>query len=156
MVTDLFGTVLQELSKSMQIAELRPDKNNSCLLRLRGGLEIQIEFDRPGQFILLCSDLGAVPPGKYRENLFREALRANGLPHPIHGVLAYSRKTDHLILFEKTSVKDLNGEKIAASIPLFSQKASIWKDALERGEIPSLDQAVAGLRSTGGMFGLKP
>src|SRR5262245_58766423 len=99
MVTDLFGALLQELGDSLEKADLHPDRNNSCLIRMKGGQEIQFELDRSSQFLIVGADLGAVPPGKYRENLFREALKANDMPHPIHGILAYSKKTDHLVLF---------------------------------------------------------
>jgi len=155
MVTDLFGTLLKELEKPLGVVELHPDHHNSCLVKLKNGQNIQIELDRSAQFLIIGADLGVVPPGRYRENLFKEALKANGMPHPIHGTLAYSKKSDHLVLFNKIPVSDLNGEKIAAEITPFIGKAAIWEDALKRGEIPSLDQANAGPVSSG-MFGLKP
>ena len=73
MVTDLLGTLLQELGKSLEIAELSPDENNSCLIELKNGQQIQLELDRSGQFFVIGADIGMVPPGKYRENLFRQA-----------------------------------------------------------------------------------
>lgn len=153
MVTDLLGALLQELGHSMQIANLHPDNNNSCLIKLVSGQEIQVELDRSGQFIVLGADLGEVPPGKYRENLFKEALKTNDMPYPLHGVLAYSKKTEHLILFEKIQVGDLNGEKIAAEIIPFTEKATVWSDALKQGNIPASQMKTSDRGS--GMFGLK-
>lgn len=92
MVTDFFGSLLQELGKVLEIPDLHPDRNNSCQIVLKNGLNLQIELDRSGQFLIFGADLGVVPPGRYRENLFREALKANDMPHPIHGILAYSKK----------------------------------------------------------------
>jgi hypothetical protein len=153
MVTDLFGTLLQELGPLLEIPTLHPDRQNSCLIRLKGGLNIQLELDRMGQFFIMGSDLGTVPPGKYRENLFREALKANGMPQPLNGILAYSQKTEHLILFEKMHVKDLNGDKIMAVLTPFCEKARVWRDALARGDIPALTQYYASGKP-GGIFGL--
>lgn len=156
MVTDMFGTLLQELSTLIEATDLHPDRNNTCLVRLKSGLEIQLEIDRSGNFLVLGADLGTVHPGKYRENLFREALKANGLPYPLHGILAYSRKSDHLVLFEKLNIKDLNGEKIAAEIIPFSEKALVWKNAVAQNDIPIINQAYSSVTRSAGMFGLRP
>lgn len=154
MVTDLLGALLLELGRSLKIDNLHPDSNNSCLIKLVNGLQIQIELDRSAQFLVLGTDLGIVPAGKYRENLFKEALKANDMPYPLHGILAYSRKTEHLVLFEKIQITDLNGEKIAAEITPFTEKAAIWADALKRGDIPNIAQMKTSDRG-GGMYGLK-
>lgn len=155
MVTDLFGSLLQELGTILQIPDLHPDRNNTCLIKLKNGINIQLEFDRSGRFLLLGTDLGIVPPGKYRENLFREALKANDLPFPTHGTLAYSKKSDCLVMFEKITSTDLTGEKIAAELIPFSEKAIVWKDALQKNDIPMITQGYSPLKSTG-MFGLRP
>jgi Tir chaperone protein (CesT) family len=156
MVTDLFGTLLAELGPLIEAADLHPDRNNSCLITLQSGIQIQLELDKSGQFLILGSDLGSIlQQGKYRENLFQEALKANDLPYPTHGILAYSKKTDHLVLFEKINIRDLTGEKIAAQVTPFLEKAALWSDALKRSEVPSVNQAVTGGRGPG-MFGLRP
>ena len=155
MVTDLFGTILQELSKALNIPNLQPDRNSSCLIRLKDGLEIQLELDRMGLFLIVGADLGSLPPGKYRENLFREALKANGLPYPWNGILAYSKKTDHLVIYDQLNVKNLTGEKVATFLSSFTAKAKVWKDALSREELPAIDQGYTSQPSSG-MFGLRP
>lgn len=155
MVTDFYGSLLEELGKILEIPDLHPDRNNSCQIVLKNGLSLQLEFDRSGQFIIIGADLGVVPPGRYRENLFREALKANDMPYPIHGTLAYSKKSDRLILFEKLRSHELTGESIAAELVPFSEKAIIWKEALERSDVPIANQAFNAQRSTG-MFGLRP
>jgi hypothetical protein len=153
MVTDALGVLLQEIGTNLGVNNLHPDNNNTCLLRLKSGLIIQIELDKGGQFLILGADLGTVPPGKYRELLFREALKANGLPYPIHGILCYSRKSDHLVIYEKIPLRDLNGEKIAAEITPFAEKAFLWSEALLRNDIPAINQMFTS-QKPGGMFGL--
>lgn len=154
MVTDLFGTLLEELGACLKLEGLHPDSNNSCLIRFKNGVEVQIEMDKTGRHLVIGSDLGNVPIGKYRENLFREALKANDLPPPLHGILSYSEKTEHLVLFQKLMLEGLNGEKIAAAITPFTEKALIWQEALKHNDVPVVGQAAA--FQGGGMFGLRP
>lgn len=152
MVKELFESLLDELSKAMKIRDLHPDRNHTCKIKLANGLEIQIEMDSMAREVIIGCDLGQVNEGRYRENLFREALKANGMPAPRHGILAYSNKTEHMVLFDPLPVKDLTGDKIADAIGPFTEKALMWKGAIERGEIPSVFTG----RSSGGIFGLHP
>lgn len=154
MVTDAFGALLQEMGKALKIPKLEPDRNNSCLIKFPNGTELQLELDGSGFFLTIGCDLGSVSPGRYRENVFREALISNGLPHPRHGDFAYSRQSDHLVLFENLSIKDLNGEKIADEVKPFLEKASSWRESISRGEIPSHLPSLSTSRGSG-MFGLK-
>lgn len=156
MVTDLFGVILQELGPLLQIKNLHPDRNNSCEIKLVNGTIIQIELDKSGQFLVLGTDFGMPAPGKYRESLFKEALRANGMPAPIHGIIAYSSKADHLVMFEKIHVKDLSGAKVAAAITPFVEKAIIWTDAVRNSQIPAVQQVTTSSFRSAGMFGLRP
>lgn len=154
MVTDFFGSLLQDLSQALQIPGLHPDANNTCLIKFKDGLLVQLEVDRGGQFIILGSDLGPVPVGRYRENLFFEALKSNALPPPRYGTFAYSKQADRLILFKMFSLNTVSAEKIADFLTLFLEKARTWKEAIARNDIPVVSSATTP-RSTG-MFGLRP
>lgn len=155
MVANLFESILQELGKTevIPIKDLHPDSNNSCLIRLKGGLEIQIELDKKQENLIIGSDIGTVSPGRYREDVFREALKANGLPYPRWGDFAYSQKSDHLVLFHTLHTKDLTGEKVADFLVHFLEKAFQWRDSIQRGDVP----VVSGIYTSRptGMFGLR-
>lgn len=153
MVMDLLNTILKDLEKSIKIEDLHSDKNESCQIRFENGLEIQLELDPSGDFLCVGTKLGEVPGGRYRQTLFKEALRANGLPPPRYGTFAFSQKTNSLIFFEYLWAKDLNGEKLAAFLVHFKLKAQIWKEAIARGDVPQLGEMSPKGRSTG-MFGL--
>lgn len=155
MVTDLLGSLLQELTKTMGIPPLQPDANNVCLIKFKGGIEVQLEMDRSGDHFLITTDLGSIPIGRYRENLFFEALKANGAPPPRHGIFAYSKQADRLTLFEMLPLKELTGAKIADSLPLFLEKAKQWKEAISRNELPPAQVQGGGSAQTG-IFGLRP
>ena len=154
MIADIFEALLQELGHSLGDVKLLPDQNNSCLIQFPNDqISIQVEVDRSAQFLLLGCKLGTVSGGKYQENLFREALKANALPPPLHGILGFSDKSRNIILFEKLTLKDLNGEKIAAEITPFVDKAKVWSEALKHNDVPIIQGAS---HSGGGMFGLRP
>jgi hypothetical protein len=136
MVTDFFGVLLQELSRLMGISELRPDRNNSCLINMQKGYKVQLEVDSSGRYLIIGCDLGEVPTGRYRETIFMEALKINGMPSVLNGHLAYSKKLNHLILFEMLDLTNINGDKVFAVMTPFLEKAAVWKDAITRGEIP--------------------
>ena len=156
MVTNQLGAILQELGKStiIPISDLHPDRNNSCLVGIKGGIQIQLEMDRSGDNLLIGCDLGAIPPGRYKENLFREALKANGLPPPRNGIFAYSKQTDHLILFETLHARDLTGEKVADYLVKFLEKVVTWQSAISSNDIPIISTMKTS--RFGGIFGLKP
>jgi hypothetical protein len=153
MVSGLFESLLQELSLSMGINGLHPDSNNSCLIALQSGVRIQLEMDKKGEFLVLVSNLGTVPSGKYRENLFRTALKSNHYYSPGQGIFAYSPKTDHLLLFEKLPLYELSGEKIGAVVKPFTEKAARWMEAIQHNDVPVVEEAFTSDRRTS-MFGL--
>jgi len=151
MVSDLFESLLQELAKSLQIKDLKPDPNNSCLIHFQNGLEVQIEPFEKDDKLLLVIDLGQIPKGRFREDVFRESLIANGIPSP--GTFAYSDQSDHLLLMELMPFDELNGEKIAATLSSMLEKAKIWKDNLDSGAVP-IAHTLASMAQTAKPFGI--
>ncbi len=156
MVKDIFADVLDELGKILNIP-LAPDRHNACLIKFPQGLSVHMQFDPAAERILVVSDLGVPPPGRYRENLFREALKANGLPPPKNGIFAYSKKGSSLVLYDSLSIKDLSGQKLADFLTPFMQRADVWRLAITRGETPSFlgNELSFGSTSGSGMFGLR-
>lgn len=153
MITDQFSAILQELAKALQISKLEPDVNNSCLIKFKGGIQIQIEPDKENKFLIVGTDLGTVPSGHYRENIFAEALKANGMPLPRYGFFSYAAKKDHLILSEQLPLRDLTGEKVHDFLTPFLEKVKVWKEALARGEVPVVVTATTSRPM--GMFGIR-
>jgi hypothetical protein len=153
MVSDFFGTLLQELGESLKIKDLHLDEHNSCLIKFPSGLEIQVEPDSREEFLVIGTTIGVVPAGRYRETIFREALKANSMPLPRYGVFAFSTKTENLILFDTLHMKDLTGTKVFDHLSAFAEKALTWKEALSHGDVPSIHGSYSGTHT--GMFGMK-
>lgn len=152
MITDQFGAIIQELGQALHNPKLHPDEHNSCLIKFKGDIQIQIEPDRNGKYLIIGCNLGSIPAGRYRENIFAEALKSNGLPSPRHGFFAYSKRTDSLVLTEMMSLQDLTGQKVADFLTPFKEKIKIWKEAIARGEVPVIATAFTGKPT--GMFGM--
>lgn len=154
MVGDRLSMVLQEFGNLVGMSDLQADENNSCLLRIPNGIEVQIEADKAQDHLIIGIDLGEVPPGAYRARIFRSAMITNGLPPPRYGVLAYSKQIDHMVLFDRLAMKGLTAGTIASSLEMLIPKAVIWRDAIARGEVPE-GTVKGGPQELGGLFGLK-
>jgi hypothetical protein len=151
MVSSQFGAILKEF-ESFFNTSLEPDDNNSCLINLGIGVSVQIELDRYGM-LLIGSRLGAVHMGRFRDNLIRQALKSNDMTPPSTGVLGFSQKSNQLILFTKLNPQQLNPHQIVNLLPLFVNKAKLWKEAIEKGEVPDITAADTSDKPSG-LFGL--
>jgi hypothetical protein len=157
MVSDAYEAILSELSEALKIPALKPDPNNSCLIRLESGLEVQIEPDTNLENLLIGTNIAQVPPGAFRTNVFKEALKHNALPPPTPGTFAWSRKADQLVLFTDIPMKNLTGAKVAELLIPFAATAIKWGEALKAGQVPRIEIASsASTPSSGGLFGLQP
>lgn len=151
MISDFFSALLAELSQILEIPNFEPGSTHSYLVKLKNGVKVQLEPDKSEQFLMIGAEIASIPAGRYRDNIFREALKANNIP-PKEGIFAYSKKSDKLILFQTISLQDLTGAKIHDALTTFSEKVKLWQDAISRGDIPALMGAASSRPK--GLFGL--
>lgn len=154
MVKDMFGTLLEDLGKLIKVEKLEPDQNNSCLISFTNGVKVQLEIDHARNLLIIGCDLGSIPPGRYRETIFREALKSNGLPPPRHGNFAFSKRQDHLVMSEELPMKDIHPDQIHQLLEPFLTKAKEWQEAILRGDTPTILQGAYRSSAKSGMFGL--
>ena len=154
MVTDRFGALIEELSTALQV-KLAPDSHNACRLKFKDKLEVYLQPDATGDELQIVTEIGKPGDGKYRQEIFREALRSNGLPPPRTGIFCYGQKTDTLLLYEFLPMDDLNGIHLADVIAQLSDKARVWRESISRGELPPYRSGRSGSGSrTEGFMGL--
>lgn len=134
-----FSILLEDLSKQLSI-KLKVDDNESCLLSFANGLEVQVELTPNQEEIIIGSNLGELPAGKFREDCLKEALIRNDAPYPRCGNFSYSKKLNSLILFEKLSLTNLSVDLILKILTPFIQKAKTWKESLGQGRTPLLQE----------------
>lgn len=103
--------------------------------------------------IKIITYLGDVPPGRFQEEVFHEALRANNLPNPRFGNLGFNKANNNLVLWEVIPFATCNGAELAEFLRRFVEKAYEIREALKNNTVPSL-VARTTVR-TGGLFGLR-
>lgn len=144
-----FAAILRDLEPFFQIP-LQPDKNNSCLIKYDSGLSLQMELDRRDN-LLVAVRLGAIPASRYRDNVFREALKSNFLYPPSEGIFGYSVKSGQLYFSITIDNQSFSLEKATNKLTPFIEKSKKWFEALSRGEMPP-SETVSG--ADRGLFGL--
>lgn len=145
-----FAALIYDLGKIWD-TDLYAEKGTFCRIQYKNQLDIQLESDEARERILIATFLCDVPPGAYREMLFKAAMKANG-SYPRHGVLAYSERNNKLTLFDYAYTTSLTAEKLALQLEKFIKKAHEWKEAVEKSlPLPvSFDEP-----KKGSIFGLK-
>ncbi len=147
-----FEHLIADLGKTMNLP-LTPDEHLACRLKFSDEITVQIDLDRSAEKILLGAELGKLTPGKYREQIFLQAMKVNGLLGTPRGILAYSSKKHALALFQYLQMDHLTGEKLFQYLTIFHDHALVWSVAIERAEIPEIQQETA---KSSGFYGLRP
>lgn len=152
MVSSIFEQLLKEF-ESFFNCTLKPDANNSCLINMENmGITVQLELNRNNQ-LLIASTVATLTSDKFREKILIQALKSNEATLPSSGILAFSLKTNHLICFITVNPTLINHDKIFSLLPPFIEKAKLWKEKIQVGEIPVIEQ-VSSTSSKSGLFGL--
>ncbi len=149
-----FDELLTELEPHMGI-NMKPDAQDCCRMRFDERIHLQVEFDRKTSKVLIHSELGYLPPGRFREDYLRSALIENGKRFPRIGVIAFSTKSSGVVFFDFVELDSVNGEQFYQYIQLFIEKAKKWVDGLEHGHLP-VDSDDDNKPPAPGAFGLRP
>jgi len=113
------------------------DSNNSCLIMMPDEMTVQIEFNRYGVLIIACR-VGIVE-GRFRDLVFKEALRANYFYPPSQGVFGFSKKTNQLFLYKMVDPQTINKHEIGLIFDPLIKRGKNWAESLARNEIPELE-----------------
>ena len=133
---DRFREILNELSPLLHTS-LYPDRRGACKIKFNNLLEVQIEFQPEKNRLLMASFICEVAPGKFRENVFKDALKIN-CPMPSHGTLSYCEKNNQLCLFQYIYLEYITGQKIFDLLQSFVQKGNTWRTAVASGHTATL------------------
>ena len=134
-----FEDLIKELGQKLG-RTLLPDANQSCRLKVRENLYVQIDLDASGDKILIGSILGTLMQGSYRNAILKQALCVNGTSATPRGILAYSERKDALVLFQFLELAYTNSETLFQFLRIFIAHARVWQEALAAGEIPQLEK----------------
>lgn len=136
MVATQQDAILKDLESYFN-CHLEFDANHSCLIKLKVGISIQLEFNAYGLLIAACR-LGT-PQGRFLDEVFRETLRANSFLSLSGGTFGFSQKSGNIILFIVIDPRYLNSTEAARYFDPFIARAKQWADALAQNRIPVLE-----------------
>ncbi len=133
---DNFTDLLRELGAIVNVP-LHPDKHGVCKVMIDRKFSIQIEYDPMKNRLLFLSFITEIPPGKFRENVLKEALKANGV-FPRTGTLGLAERTNQLTLHDYYYLIEVKADKLADYLTSFIEKVNFWKTQIESGNVPSV------------------
>lgn len=145
-----FEEILKELGLQLSIP-LHPDHRGACKMNIGGSLDVQLEYDETRERLLMASFLCEVPPGKFREEVFKVALMSND-QNSCGPLLAYSGRNSQLALYQYISPPRLTGPVLAELFNAFMAKAIEWKNGVDSGNIYLLTTPSSSIK--GRPFGL--
>ena len=145
-----FEEIIENLGKELDIP-LQTDNNNSCVIFVEEKISVQIDENKSK--ILLATFVAALPPGKFRENVLKVALKANGIQKSI-GVFAFHEKTTNLAMYSYIDKHDLTASILKDYLLAFVETSINWQEAIDNGNISLLDQNIPKVESS--LFKFKP
>ena len=132
-----FNELLTNLGIDLDIL-LTPEDNSRCSLKIDDKLIIQLQIDKTEENILVGSFISVLPPGKFRENIFVNTLKANG-KIPLNTTFAFNEQSAELVLFKYLPLKELNVTLLKSNLETFIETAMKWKEALDAGQTAPID-----------------
>jgi hypothetical protein len=133
---DRFEELLKELSVELG-ATLHPDRRGACKFKVNELIHIQLECDAHQENLLVAAFICDIPPGKFRENILKDALKSNG-PFPKNGTLSFSERNNKLTLFSYLRLAPLTGRSLGEFLIKFIDKANNWRIGVETGHTAHL------------------
>lgn len=128
-----FKDLLYELSQILG-QDLKADLNQVCPLVIDETYHVQLEMDISGDSILMGCYMCELPPGKFRENILKDALKAGFDTKKEKSILGYCEQINQLALFEYVPNYDLNGQRLYEALCIFVDRVKDWKSAIDSGK----------------------
>lgn len=128
---DIFAQLLSDLGLLLD-TPLSPDKRGACRLNIEDTLHVQLEPDANREKLLLWCFLAEIPPGKFRENILRDALKAN--VDTTAGTLGFSDRNNQMLLFSHLNFSSLHAKELFEFLHIFITKARAWQQAIATGQ----------------------
>lgn len=129
---EFFEDLITDFGKELNIP-LHLDKIGCCLLNVNGTLRVQIEFVESREAVLIASHIADLIPGKVRENVLKDALKANH-EYGHKSIFAYSAKNNKISLFTYIPQTIVTPHLLASTFQAFVQKADEWRQAIDTGQ----------------------
>lgn len=126
-----FEEILYQLGQKLDL-NLYVDDNGVCELVGRHDVHVQLFYEHASMVLTIASMVVEVPPGKYRELLFLQALQSNAQNYQL-ATLAYSSRNNMLVAFT-TFMHPFNIEELVDCMEVFVEFVHQWREAVLQGE----------------------
>lgn len=134
-----FEELLLYLSEKFEV-NLKVDKDDSCAIQIDEKYILQLEMDFANHRLIIASFISIIDPGKFRENILVNALKANHLPTRV-GNFGFLQESSELILHHFFPLLNLTGKMVATYLTEMTYIASSWKSAIEQG-LPGIGEVI--------------
>lgn len=142
---EAFEQIIQELGLLFG-EEFHSYQNQVCTIEIDETVKVQIELHPLGDFLQVSAFVSELPPGKFREEILKNGLKANSLVGKNSSILAYTSKSNQLVLFQNIPTEGVTGDKLYERLTPFVKRVKAWKEAIDAGrpypstgEIPPSD-----------------
>lgn len=126
-----FEILVENLGKHIGIS-LEAEPNQTCSLLIDEKITLMLEMDKNEEHLRMVSFFCLVPPGKFREKVLAEALKANDKQDE-KGILGFSDATNEIALYDTISLEGLDVAKLADQLARWIENIFVWKEAIEAG-----------------------
>lgn len=130
-MNDPFDDLMQQVGQLIGLS-LRPSSKSAYAIAM-GELTVQLQLDPSQEFLWFGSHLAELPPGPFRENVLRDALKANAMADPMTGTLSYYPPKNHLFFSYQIPFRVVTPPRAASLLSRFIEIAQKWQQAVKRG-----------------------
>ncbi len=122
-------------------------QNRLIRFRINDHLHVQVETDLMNEFVMIICMVSEIPPGRFRENVLRDALKANYLLDKHRSILSYDEKGNQLVLSDQLRAHALTAEMLLKEISKLVKRAELWRQSIDNGHSsPGRDEVPEGKR----------
>lgn len=129
-----FEMMIEGLGKHLGIP-MEAEPNQTCSLLIDEKITLLLEMDKNEENLRMVSFFCLLPPGKFREKVLTEALKANDLKEE-KGSLGFCDSTNEIALYDTVPLKDLDLVKLENQLAKWIERIFLWKEAIESGHTP--------------------
>ncbi len=150
-----FSELIDQLSHLLDVP-LQPENETACSILVDNKWTLQMEMDQRNNRLLISSYICVVPPGKFRENVLLQTLKANALAVRI-GTFGFLESSGELIFFHFLCTQEWEIEKVSNFLKEFIYVTNLWIEAIAGGRAaPSEFFSTPHIQDSSKPFGLKP
>lgn len=142
-----YKNLIAELSLRLK-KQIYPNLNNIVVLLIENRVKIHIETDSLGEIVIIGAFITELPPGKFREHILKDALKANYNVKNCPGILSYMGKENILTLHSTFALEALTIETLIQCLKHLTKRARLWQDAIEEGKSSPYEDIPTGSRQS--------